>query len=182
MAQTFNTEKSLFTDSTSFLQINKRENNKAYFLKKKIIQSHNYFSSFLKIDPVASGNKKGPKPIFQWISSPGFYFNGQNSMIRTFGMPNEESTAFLTTMSIVLKVKMKKNTGNDQTLVSHSSCGCYALIINVENEVIFKSRCKEDEFLSGYQMPLDYFVTIILTYDGKTTKFYFVSKKKIKYS
>ncbi len=130
-----------------------------------------YFSSFIDI----SSSIKPPKALFQWTASPGFRFDGEKTIVKTAGLQGEDKTNNLKSFSIVVKAKMTKNPGKIQTLVAHSGCGCYSLIINEESEIIFQERCNSDnQFRSGFRMPLDTFVTITFSYDTNNAAIFIV--------
>lgn len=57
-------------------------------------------------------------------------------------------------------------------MIGHSGCNGYALIIDQHNEIIFKARCTENEFKTGYRMPIDTEVHIAITYDKQMISAY----------
>lgn len=68
---------------------------------------------------------------------------------------------------------MTKQPKKPQTIFGHSGCNGYVMLINEINEVIFKQRCTDNEFKTGYRMPLNNEVHIGLTYDKQFINAYF---------
>ena len=64
---------------------------------------------------------------------------------------------------------MEKFEGNEvKTILGHSNCGCYDFNVeNVNNEIIFEKKCSGPQFRTGFYMPIDSWVVLGLTYDGK---------------
>ena len=123
------------------------------------------FSSFIDTGS-GSDTAAGSKPIFQWMPAvPGFKFNGRDSFVKTAGLDGADKTAFLKAMSIAVRVELNKSPGKEQTLVGHSGCGGYALVSDPTDEIIFKARCTQNEFRSGWRLPLNTGVSIIIVYD-----------------
>jgi hypothetical protein len=67
---------------------------------------------------------------------------------------------------------MVKSMNKETTLVAHSGCSGYALLLMPDNEIVFKQRCQENEFRSGYRLPPNAWATIIVTYDGTVVNMY----------
>ncbi len=112
--------------------------------------------------------------MFKWTPpNPGFKFNGKDTIIKTEGLPGAEKTAGLSAFSFAISTKMLKQPKKIQTLLGHSGCNGYALLVDALNEVVFKQRCTENEFRTGYHMPLDTEVHIVITYDKTMINAYF---------
>lgn len=113
------------------------------------------------------------KPIFQWIEpTTNFLFNGKNTFVETKGIPGVEKTGSITLFTIIVKLEMSRFVGRQQTILGHSGCGGYALVINDIDEVIFKARCTQNEFRTGYIIPLNVPVTLAIIYDSIQVVFY----------
>jgi len=56
--------------------------------------------------------------------------------------------------------------------LGHSSCGCWALVINDNGILEFKLRCEKFSFKSGYSMYLETDTHIAVTYNGLDISFY----------
>lgn len=161
----------------SFLEIQSKE---SLFAKN----SNQY--SFIQNDAILTTDKNNNivKPIFQWLPpTPNFFFNGESTLIDTRSLPGVESTATLQTMSFAIRLIMNRSPLKQQTIVSHSGCGGYALITSEDDEIIFKARCTQIEFRTGFIMPLNHPVTLIITYDLNFILFYidgFLYNKQVK--
>lgn len=75
--------------------------------------------------------------------------------------------------TIITKVKVEEsNKGKPVTIAGHSSCGCWALILNEKGSIDFEIRCEGVIFNSGFSMALNTDTTIVVTYDGSEASFY----------
>lgn len=130
--------------------------------------------SFLELGEKAGLSKSSSKPVFTWFPPmPSFTFDGKSTRIKTQGMADVEKTNSLTgAVSIALKLTMKKPTGKTQTLVSHSACGGFELIIKQNLELAFGQRCSEGEFNMGYYLPIGSPTSVVVNFDGKVVEGY----------
>lgn len=70
------------------------------------------------------------------------------------------------------KIKLEKSPkGKPLTIFSHSSCGCYALMLESNGQLSFGSRCG-NMIKSGFSMSLETDVNVAITYDGVILNFY----------
>ena len=130
-------------------------------------------------DKAQDSKSKIPAGVLEWISSPDLIFDGANTDVKTNSLPGVDKTGNgLKMFSIALKAEMIKATAEDQTLIGHSGCGGYALAIEQDYEIVFKIRCENNDFKSGFRMPLLAMVHIAVTYDGNQAIFYIVKKNK----
>jgi len=75
--------------------------------------------------------------------------------------------------TIITKVRVYDvSTGLPMTILGHSSCGCWGLLINEDGQLDFEVRCDGTVFSSGFSMYLGADVVIAVTYDGTTADFY----------
>jgi hypothetical protein len=70
------------------------------------------------------------------------------------------------------------------TILGHSGCGGWAIVISETDEVIFLKRCDKYILNTGFYMPIKVYQTLTLSYDGNQIYFYvngnlFHSEKKI---
>ena len=139
-----------------------------YLLSKK--SNHH---SFIQTETSTSLKNNLVKPIFQWLPpTPNFLFNGESTMINTNSLPGVEKTSVLQSLSISVKLIMNRSPLKQQTIVSHSGCGGYALISNEDDEIIFKARCTQTEFRTGFILPLNHPIALVLVYDTNYVLFY----------
>ena len=158
-----------FGSKKSFLQLNAHEFLITPSKLKKAIKQY----SFIQTENSNSLKTNLVKPIFQWLPpTPNFLFNGESTLITTNSLPGVEKTNDLQSLSISVKLIMNRSPMKPQTIVSHSGCGGYALISNEEDEIIFKARCTQMEFRTGYIMPLNHLITLVLVYDTNFVLFY----------
>jgi hypothetical protein len=104
--------------------------------------------------------------VFKWYPEPNFEFSGKTRDIQTDikGMEGESKTGTLKEMSIALKMTQMKASEEELTLVSHSNCGCYALTVTADHQLVFKKRCgTEFIFNSNYYVPLKEPLSIVVT-------------------
>lgn len=66
----------------------------------------------------------------------------------------------------------ESNNGKPVTIAGHSSCGCWALVVNDKGQLDFEIRCDGIIFKSGFSMPLMTEVTVVVTYDGSEASFF----------
>jgi hypothetical protein len=129
------------------------------------------FKNFLKT--VAFADDAAPIPVFLWIAEPGFKFNGEDIVLDTKELPGNENVGTIESFTIMTKVRLTEdNNGNVLTIAGHSSCGCWALVINEKGGIDFEMRCDGIIFSSGFSMPLMTDVAIAVTYDGSEAAFY----------
>ena len=120
--------------------------------------------------------RKVPPGIFEWVSPPDLIFDGKSTEVKTSGLPGVIKTKLTQTFSIAIRAQMTEASDNkEQTLIGHSGCGGYAIVIEEDYEIVFKIRCQSNEFKSGFRMPLKTFVDIVVEYDGFYAIFYIVS-------
>lgn len=50
---------------------------------------------------------------------------------------------------------LKSPKGKVLTILGHSSCGCWALLLNAEGILTFGPRCDENVVSSGYHLPVE---------------------------
>lgn len=73
----------------------------------------------------------------------------------------------LETFMIHTKVKLAKQPGGKvRTIVGHSTCGCWALLLAATGEITFGIRCEDVTLKTGYSMPVEADTDIKMTYDG----------------
>lgn len=71
-------------------------------------------------------------------------------------MPGSDMVSGLKEFTIRTAVKLLKAPGGKElTILGHSSCGCWALLLNVEGILTFGPRCDENIISSGYHLPVD---------------------------
>jgi hypothetical protein len=68
---------------------------------------------------------------------------------------------------MITRLKATKMLGKEHTIFGHSGCGGYALTVNSQEFLSFKVRCVGPDFSFNYILPLNYYVTIAVVYDGK---------------
>jgi hypothetical protein len=57
-----------------------------------------------------------------------------------------------------------KPSEEELTLVSHSNCGCYALTVTSDHQLVFKKRCgTEFIFNSNFYVPIKDPLSIVIT-------------------
>lgn len=153
----------------SFLEISNNE----FFFNENHLKFHKEIS-MLQIDTTNQlANDHILKPIFQWIPpTPNFIFNGESTKVNLNDNLDVEKTKSLQAFSIAVRLMMNRSPLKQQTIVSHSGCGGYALIANENDELIFKARCTQNEFKTGYTLPINHPVTLILVYDTNFILFY----------
>lgn len=160
---------------TSFFQLSSQDflltpQNQNKFFKKYLKQ---YSSSFIQTETSISLQNHLVKPVFQWLPpTPNFLFNGETTFINTGDLPGVEQTRVLQSLSISVRIMMTRSPLKQQTIVSHSGCGGYALISNEDDEIIFKARCTQNEFRTGYILPLNHPTTLVIVYDTNFILFY----------
>lgn len=89
------------------------------------------------------------------------------------GMEGEDKTGNMKEFSIALKAKQMDVSMTEMTLVSHSNCGCYALTVTSDHQLVFKKRCGiEFVFNSNFYVPLKEWLSIVITSTGQKTQVY----------
>ena len=155
----------------SFLQIGMEQKllNPTRKLLKSFIQQY----SFIQTETSVSMNNHLVKPIFQWLPpTPNFLFNGETTIINTNELPGVEKTRTLQSFSISVRLMMNRSPLKPQTIVSHSGCGGYAFMATEDDEIVLKARCTQNEFRTGYILPLNRPTTLVLVYDTNFVLFY----------
>jgi len=93
--------------------------------------------------------------LFLWIAEPGFKFNGEDITLDTSILPGVELVSNIEEFSIMTKIKVaESNNGKPITIAGHSSCGCWALLLNERGQIDFEVRCEGVVFSSGFSMAL----------------------------
>jgi hypothetical protein len=139
---------------------------------KKLNAKSSLFKNFLKISSVAFNDEAEPIPIFLWIAEPGFKFNGEDIELDVKELPGNENTANLETFTIMTRVFLSDFEGKPLTIVGHSSCDCWGLIVNEHGSLDFEVRCTDTIFHSNFGMPLMTDTVVGVTYDGSEAKFF----------
>lgn len=81
-------------------------------------------------------------------------------------LEQEEFLGQLDLFTIRTKVRLDAAKHKELTIAGHSSCGCWALLLNAEGQIDFGPRCTTDFLHSGYSMELETETKIAVTYDG----------------
>jgi len=98
---------------------------------KKLNAKSSLFKNYLKNNIVAFEEDSLPKDIFLWIAEPGFKFNGKDVVLDTKDLPGVANIGKIETFTIFTKVRLtESNDGKPVTIAGHSSCGCWALVVN----------------------------------------------------
>lgn len=59
------------------------------------------------------------------------------------------------------------------TLVSHSGCGCYSLVINEDHQLVFRKRCNDDYiFNSYYYVEIKHEISVVISVTPSESQFY----------
>ena len=143
-------------------------------IKGKEKDSNQHSMSFMQMGEKSILAKTSSKPVFAWFPPiANFEFDGKETRVKTQGVSGVEKTSQLTnTLAIATKINMKKNPNHLQTVISHSACGGFALMITATAELVFGKRCSEDFFNTGFYIPLNTEVSIVINYDGKNVEAY----------
>ena len=73
------------------------------------------------------------------METPTFLFDGKNTTINTNNIPGHELTGSLKAFTIATTIELDEFKNNEMTLVGHSGCACYALVIDKSGEVILRT-------------------------------------------
>lgn len=145
-------------------------------LSQKIGGNPNSPPAFLQLSSTSTSSEgELESPIFKWFPpNPAFIFDGKSTNIKTEGLPGEDKLSQLSSLSIAVQFSLASRIKpqHQQTLVSHSGCGGYALIVADNHELIFGERCSENIFYSGYFIPVNTVITAIVTYNTRQVEFY----------
>jgi len=71
-----------------------------------------------------------------------------------------------------VKIKLFASKKQTMTIVGHSGCGGWALVISDTDEVLFIKRCDKSLFYTGFNMPIKTLQHLTLSYDGNSLFFY----------
>lgn len=147
-------------------------------IKEKEKETSQRALSFVQLKVSSEMKLIESKPIFAWFPPiPNFEFDGKETKIKTQGLNNVEKTNELTTsLSLAVKINMKRSPHHVQTILSHSGCGGFALIIKEDNGLVFGQRCSENFFDIGYYVPIDQDISIVINYDSKNVEAYINGK------
>lgn len=146
--------------------------------------------SFLEMSEknLLSKSMGSTKPVFSWFPPvANFEFDGKETKIKTQGVNGVEKTKTLTSsLAIATRITSKSSSGKQETIVSHSACGGFAMLIKDNHELSFGERCNENMWGTGYYVPVNEAVSIVVNYDGASVDLYvngkLFNRRKIKFN
>jgi len=97
-----------------------------------------------------------PLPLFKWIAHPSLLFDGKTIDLDTEELPGADMLSNLEHFTMYTSFMLDKAPGGKElTIVSHSSCNCWALMLDADGELVFGSRCTTSIIKTGFNMPLE---------------------------
>lgn len=127
-----------------------------------------------KEEEVKNGKANSGNFVYKWYPEPGWEFTGkEKDILYLVGTKGESETGSLRQFSIALKFELGKASDDELTIVSHSACGCYALTMTTDHQLVFKKRCgTEFIFNSHFYIGIKQAVSVVLMTSASKTTIY----------